>query len=142
MLDFALPIGLGLVAVLVPLSEVAGWLFPASLAVVMPVSALVLWNRIRRTRVAIDGGDVIVVNVLRSYRIPGTAITKVVTRRAWFGGLYAECYGVRVTGRGRYLSIRSIPLHALSGGETSTDGMYELLTVAVRPKRHGPRPGR
>jgi hypothetical protein len=91
------------------------------------LAALVfLWLRVGRVHAELVGDVLVLRNVLWSYRVPLDAIRAVVSRRAWFGGIYSSCFGVRTDrGLGR---LRSVAIHAWTGEGRQ---LRELETVLV-----------
>jgi hypothetical protein len=119
-LDFAPAL---LIFVVLPAAIVAGdrgivfW----PLAGLFSVTGWIALSRRART-VSVDVGDgkIRIRNVFRNWTIDPGDVTEVVVRNAWFGGLYADCYGLRRRGP---WSLRSVPMHAIVGG---TDGIPEV----------------
>jgi hypothetical protein len=128
MVDFAHPVALGVVVIALPMSRESVLLFVAISAVFGTGALLLLWWRIRRVSVQLRDGRLYVQNIFRSYSIPVADIGAVILRRPWFAGIYCYCFGLRL----KSPSIRprrSIPVHALSGGEASCQELEQLIGV-------------
>lgn len=123
LLDFAWPlvviafvVGVGLKVGLTQLPELAG--IPLALATAA-LGILVVRSRTRRVAAGVDGTTLIVRNLLWSYRVSLPSVTTVISRRSWFGGIYATCLGVRTSTRKSRL--RAIPVHAVAAGRAPAD---------------------
>ena len=123
LLDFAWPViviafvvGVGLKVGLTELPELAG--IPLALATAV-LGIVAVRSRTRRVAVGVDGTTLVVRNLLWSYRVSLPSVTTVISRRSWFGVIYATCPGVRTTTRTRRL--RAIPVHAVPAGRPPVD---------------------
>lgn len=98
----------------------------AILAVLDSMVAGIGWRRISRVNVALADGEIRIDNVFRSWTVPVSGVRAVVTRRSWIGGIYADCFGIRLMPK---WALRSIPIHALTGSDDQVDELMQLLGV-------------
>lgn len=127
-LDFGMPVALLTAIPSAAIADRSGLRFWSMFGAMVVLASIILWRRITKISVQVADGKIRIVNVLWSWTLAPSQVSSVVTRRAWFGGIYADCFGLRLKGP---WAVRSIPAHALSGSDEQTAELAALLGVPV-----------
>ena len=124
-IDFA-PMAMATPVLTAPLMEVSVAVYLLASAVVVGLFLLWLDRRVAGVSVLLDGDQLHVRTVFRSYRHPNASVTRVVSRRAWFGSVYASCLAV-------HTSARIVQRHR--GNPCISSGSWRTGTLCVRSPR-------
>ena len=127
-MDFGMPVAALTAIPSAVIADRSVFVFWSMFAAIIALAGVILWRRITGISIHLAGDEIRVANVLWSWTLAPSQVRSVVTRRAWFGGIYADCFGLRLNG---WWAVRSIPLHSLSGSDEQADELAPLLGVRV-----------